>query len=53
MADFGSAVREIIGIDANTVAADKAGAEIEKIPFGSRRIEHIPDRKVEPGKRSA
>ena len=35
---------EIIGIDADAVAADQARLEAEEIPLGPRRREHVPHR---------
>ena len=34
-------VGEVIGVDADAVAADQAGAEREKVPFASGRLENL------------
>src|SRR6266852_6126729 len=34
-------VGEVIGVDADAVASDQAGAEREKVPFGSGRLENL------------
>ena len=43
------AMAEIIGIDADAVAADEAGLEAQEIPFRARRGEHVVGRKAELG----
>src|SRR5262249_47729161 len=38
---------EVEGIDADAVAADEAGAEVEEVPLGARRLQHVVDRDAE------
>ena len=40
-ADRFGLVRQIIGIDADAVAADEAGAEGLEVPLGAGRLEHL------------
>ena len=39
-------VGQIVGIDADAVTADEAGAERLEVPFGAGRLEHLP--RLEP-----
>src|SRR5213079_1026282 len=48
MPDLLREVAEIIRIDADAVPPNEAGLETEKVPLGARRVEHIPDGKVDP-----
>ena len=44
IADLQGAVRQIVGIDPDAVAAYQAGAEVEEVPLGVGGIEHVVDR---------
>ena len=53
VAELDRAVREIIGIDADAVAADEARRERQEVPLGLGGVEHVPDAHVELVRRCA
>ncbi len=38
---------EVVGIDADAVAADQAGAEVEEVPLGAGGVQHVVDGEAE------
>jgi hypothetical protein len=41
VADFLRLVRQVVGVDADAVAADQAGAEGQEVPLGAGGFEHV------------
>ena len=47
VADLLGLVGEVERVDADAVAADQAGLEVEKVPLGARGLEDVVDREAE------